>query len=266
MHSYIREHTIGGIVVGAFRIYAQNFLTIAVAFFLPVLPPAILQDIAIFEGSVGLAFFAFILALFANLLAVAAITIIISDLCLGHRVSIVRAYKRIFGAILLKLLGTNILQMLAIFLGFLPGVIAMSIIAGGMSRLELIVVGFVLSIPGIVAIAWFMFASAIVILERTAGVAALKRSKGLGGTKHLRNIAVILVLMAVGMVFGGLVGFIFALVAPYQVTSLSFEIVLTFIELLVMPLSFIAIVLMYYDLRVRKEAYNLEALAEDLKF
>jgi len=33
-----------------------------------------------------------------------------------------------------------------------------------------------------------------------------------------------------------------------------------------MPISSISIVLMYYDLRVRKEAYNLEALSEDLKF
>lgn len=243
MQSYIREHTVGGIISGSFRIYFQNFLTFAIAFLLPVLLPNILQSVAIHENIPGLLIVAIPLGLIASLIAVAAMTLLISDLCLGHKPSIIRVYKRVFGTLILKLLWTNVLQMLAVMVGLI-----------------------LLIIPGFVAIAWLMFTSTVVVLERTSGVAALKRSKNLGSTKHWRNIGVLLILAVVGIVFGGLVGGITGAIAPSGINGIGFQIVMTILQSLLMPISMISIVLMYYDLRVRKEAYNLEALSEDLKF
>ena len=243
MQSYIREHTVGGIISGSFRIYFQNFLIFAIAFLLPVLPPNILQAVAIHEKMPGLLIVAVLLGLIAGSIAVAAITLLISDLCLGHKASIIRVYKRVFGVLILKLLWTNTLQILAVAVGFV-----------------------LLIIPGFVATAWLMFTTTVVVLERTSGVAALKRSKNLGSTKHWRNIGVLLILMVVGMVIGGLVGGIAGAIDPSGVKGIGYQIIMTILQLLFMPISMISIVLMYYDLRVRKEAYNLEALSEDLKF
>ena len=242
MQSYIREHTVGGIVSGSFRIYFQNFMTIIVAFFLPVLPFNLLQVVAMSENEPGLLIFSGLMSMVASLFAIAAITLIISDLCLGHSASIIRVYKRV-GALVLKLLGTNLLQMLAIMIGFV-----------------------LLVIPGFIAVVWFMFSSTIVVLEGISGVDALKRSRDLGATKHWRNIGVLLILMVVVGAFGGIVGGIMGAIAPREVGGMGFQMVITVLQLLAMPISLIAIVLLYYDLRVRKEAYNLEALAEDLKF
>lgn len=242
MQSYIREHTVGGIVSGSFRIYFQNFMTIIVAFFLPVLPFNLLQVVAMSENETGLLIFSGLMSMVASLFAIAAITLIISDLCLGHSASIIRVYKRV-GALVLKLLGTNLLQMLAIMIGFV-----------------------LLIIPGFIAVVWFMFSSTIVVLEGISGVDALKRSRDLGATKHWRNIGVLLILMVVVGAFGGIVGGIMGAIAPREVGGMGFQMVITVLQLLAMPISLIAIVLLYYDLRVRKEAYNLEALAEDLKF
>ena len=243
MQSYIREHTVGGVIRGTFRIYFQNFMTIIVAYLIPVLPFQLLQVVAMSEESGGLLVVSGLGGLIAGLLAVAAITLIISDFCVGNKISIVRVYKRVFGTLIFKLLATNLLQMLAIMVGIV-----------------------LLVIPGFIAIAWFLFSSTIVVLEGTWGAEALKRSKQLGGTKHWRNMGVFLILIAVGAVFGAIVGGISGAMVQNQSDVLGFQFVMVIMQQLLFPLTLIAIVLLYYDLRVRKEAYNLEALAEDLKF
>lgn len=263
MQSYIREHTVGGIINGAFRIYFQHFTTIILAFFIPVLPFNLLQVVATSENLYGLLIVSVILGTMAGLLAFSAITLIISDFCVGNKASIVRAYKRVLGALIFKLLATNLLQMLAIIVGIIPALIAFNLLATDLLQMLAIIV---VIISALIAIAWFLFGSIIVVLEGTWGVEALKRSKNLGSTKHWRNIGVFLILSLVGIVFGGIAGAIMGAIAPNAVGQIGFQIMIVILQLLVTPLSLIAIVLLYYDLRVRKEAYNLEALAEDLKF
>jgi hypothetical protein len=100
-----------------------------------------------------------------------------------------------------------------------------------------------------------------VVLENTSGVAALKRSKNLGKDYYLRTFGLFLLMTLFAALFGGVVGGVFGFLFQGQLPIF----LLTAIQILVQPLALIMIVLSYYDLRARKEAYDTTALAEDLQ-
>jgi hypothetical protein len=107
---------------------------------------------------------------------------------------------------------------------------------------------------------WLMFSSTVTVLEGAWGVEALKRSTNLGSTKHWRNFGVILIVMFVTTVPILTLMMNFDLVSPSVVSRVEFQIILDLFMQLLAPIPLISIVLLYYDLRVRKESYNLQAL------
>ena len=165
-----------------------------------------------------------------------------SDICLGYAPSFKRSYAKILSKLVLLLLVTSILQLLAIVTGFV-----------------------LLVIPGLVLLIWLMMAAPVVVLERRGGVAALKRSKQLGDGAHWRNAGLFLLLNIIIFVIFGVIGFVFGFTAPNFLNHWIFRAVSTGIdEGLAAPVGLIWVVLLYYDMRVRKEGYDAKALAEDL--
>jgi hypothetical protein len=225
MHSFIREHTAGSVIRGAFAIYFRHFLALVTVYFIPVTPFVVFQTIAMAEGEPGFVLVSVLLGIIASLFATAAITMLISDVCLGNQISILRYYKRVFGVLVTKLFATSLLQMLA-----------------------LAIAAVLLVIPFFFALMWFMFATTVVVLEDTWGVQALKRSKQLGTTKHWRNFGVFLLVTAVGSLIGALFGGIAGIITAGNVAGLGFQIAMTILQQLLVPVTLIVIVLLYYDL------------------
>jgi Uncharacterised protein family (UPF0259) len=247
MENFLSEHTVTSIFRNSFQIFTRNVLTLFLVYTLPTFPFVVLQQEAQAAGQTELFLFAIFLNAFMGFFAFGAITVVISDICLGNRPSVVRSYRKIFG-IVGRLLWSNLLQMLAIVAGML-----------------------LLIIPGLVLMVRLFLTSTVVVLENISGVAALKRSASLGRGYYWRNFGVMCVWsgILIGMMI--LLGVLTAAVSLQLGEGLpvyhwafrtAFAVLVTG---LLYPLMFIGFILLYYDLRVRKEAYDVRALAEDLR-
>lgn len=238
MSYYLRELSFGEIVRACFEIYRHHFGAIFVIYFLPVFPLALMQEISMQEGELGVFFFFLILGMIFISLAYAALAITLSDICLGNKPSFFRSYRYVFGSILGKLIATNLLQILAIFIGLI-----------------------LLIIPGIIFTLWLIFVPIIVILEHIWGRDALKRSKNLGKGFYMRTLGLFIVFIIIFFVIGAIVG---GIMGVMNLDQEIFDIVILIMQTLLQPLVLIMIILSYYDLRVRKEAYDAAALTEEL--
>ena len=246
--SYLREHSIGGILRSSFQIYRENFRTLFLIYTLPILPFMIAQQEAQAAGATSLALLVAFLNIFVSLFAFAAITVAISDSCLGERPTVMRSYRRLGGPAVGRLAWANLLQMFAVMGGML-----------------------LLLVPGVILMFRLLFTPIVATIENCRGTAALKRSASLGKGFHGRNLGVLVVLMAVSgaLVFGiMIVTVVLLVVAGEESASVMGVLTRTLFGLFLLslyPLTFTALTVMYYDLRVRKEAYDLNTLAEDLR-
>ena len=114
----------------------------------------------------------------------------------------------------------------------------------------------------------YMFACQICVIERRGPIQSLRRSRHLIRGLFWRTVGlgmamvalIYLMLFAVGVVWG-LVSVTLSLEA-YQ--ALFDDVVVRLLTILFTPPLLIAFVLLYYDLRVRKENYDSNALTLDL--
>jgi hypothetical protein len=237
MSCYLRQQTAGDIVRNTLGIYRQHFGTILLVYFLPVLPAAVFltyctkcQQAASFVP-IGLAVYQAV-----TVLVLAPMTVTISDICLGNKPSIARSYGRL-RRVLWRFIGTYLLVIVSLLIGLLLAIV-----------------------PGLVLLVLFMFALTVVAVERRGIFEAIRRSVRLGKGYYWRNFFVYLVFIGVYLaaviVFGVGLGGIAAVPGSGYIT--------TCIRVLLGPLLLIPIVLLYYDMRVRKEHFDAEALALDM--
>ena len=242
MEGYLREHTIGTILRSSAEIYRNHLVTFLLVIFLPLFPFGLMQEIAQRSNSITLLTIAIVLNVAATLFVYAAAAVCISDACVGNPVGAMRGFQKISGSVLGRLTVTNLLQMLALIVGFV-----------------------FLVVPGLLFVIWLMFAPTIVVLEGTYGVAALKRSHSLGAGFHWRNARLTALWTIINAAIGGLIGGILGATIPHMLKEPVFGWIFVALQLAVLyPLFLISLVLAYYDLRVRKESYDTKALAEDL--
>jgi hypothetical protein len=239
MSNYIRAQSPGEIISGSFSIYRRHFLTIAAGYWLLVIPVAVLE--AFLSTRQSQLWLIGPLSQLAGLFASVAITVEVSDICLGNRPSVARSYRRAFDKLFGRLCLTYLLQIAIIALGFVLFIV-----------------------PGFLFLTWYGFALTVVVLERLSGVEALRRSRTLGKGFYLRN-------------FGTMCALFLPLLLPAIIWELMVnlvlgidskdvrEVVIAVVTQLPAPLLYIGIVLLYYDLRVRKEAYDSASLVEDLR-
>ena len=137
---------------------------------------------------------------------------------------------------------------------------------------------FLAILAGIVATAYlacsWLVAPVIVVVEKMGPVAALGRAWGLSGGNRWRIFFIQVLLLILNLVLSLLIGGLFGgLVAagaqggtPGQlgVTSIVQSIVNLASTIIWAPVEWIAFTVLYYDLRVRKEAFDLQLAAEAL--
>ncbi|MBI2297404.1 MAG: hypothetical protein HYU66_00380 [Armatimonadetes bacterium] len=192
----------------------------------------------------------------------------ISDVYLGNPVSLASCYayvrRRLWTYIGTMLLAGLLLFGAAALVGFLCAMVLGAALAGAG---PVPVVATAMLVAGLVVLPlsfWITFLAEAVLLEGRAGLAAIWRGRGLAagrwGSIFLLALLGALIVLALQMpslavAFAG-----WGLRATGVLTSLWSGIVYS----LIMPFTLGAQILLYYDIRIRKEGFNLETLARSM--
>ncbi len=118
-----------------------------------------------------------------------------------------------------------------------------------------------LIIPGIIAYVRYFAIPATVVLEGRSGSDAMARARALSeGVKG----RVFLALLAVWMIWGALYFSIVAVAALVSQSERVANVAGAVFSIFTYPLIPIATALLYYDVRIRKEGYDIELMAQEL--
>ena len=202
-------------------------------------------------------------------LATSAITRSVSDLYLDRPTSVSMAYRAVLGRAG-SIIGAGMLQFLAAF-----GVV---VAAGAVTLLFLVAFGgsglaiLVLVIPATVAVLLLLytrwaFVSPVIMLEDQKARPALRRSWALVTGSSWRILGIRLLVGIITGILSGIVGGIFALATAAGDVSLQLalsQLSQLIVSVVILPISLIVVVLLYYDQRIRREAFDIEMLAATL--
>lgn len=244
----LMEQTAGTLLRNIGHVMREHFGALMLCGVLPIIPGYVLMQTGVVTQSAVLTLIGLLVYFFAVFLGTGALTIAISDICLGHRPAAGPTYRRVLS-------GGRWKQIL---------------MTGLMTGLGMIVGMLLLVLPGLWFFSRVIFASTIVVLERRTWRAAITRSFELTKGQAWRLSLLLLLPCLLAYVLVVLVGIVIAIVVMLAVsedaaTGPLVEMVVTVFSLIVvMPAAGTAMVLLYYDQRVRREAYDAVALAEDL--
>lgn len=245
------------------RYYPQLFTVTAIAMapsvFARVLMRDQLSDPTVMMSHPAPAIFGFLIASICTTIADAVLIVAVSDGYLDGSVDLADALKTGLGG-LLSVIGAGIVRSFFVMIVVLVAAIAFAAITATHLQLLLIVV-----IP--VAI-WLVFyvllrtfsMSQAVLLEGTGPIQALTRSLRLSegcGAHIFFTLALVwlLYLITYGVAFG---------VSVSLVSRAISEVVGAVVIVAIYPLVAVVTTLLYYDLRVRKEGFDLEVMAREL--
>jgi hypothetical protein len=173
----------------------------------------------------------------------AAATLAVSLHIIGLKASFIQILRRLRVALAIQLFGTGLLWGLAVLIGSL-----------------------LLVIPGIILFVRYIFASPVVVLEHTAYSSALRRSRELGRGYWWRILFAYLIgQVVIFILYIGLSIALWILFNLLEVPDISVQTIFDVATTLVFtPVGCIYTVLIYYDLRIRKEALNLDTIRETI--
>jgi hypothetical protein len=271
----LRAMGIGDILDGAIRLYKGNFLLlirISAWVYIPFCFLALVIPQSVFSFSIRI----------ISIFLAAVVTVAISERILNREISVIDAYrrvsKRLFSFIvamllvglvgLIVFLGVGILSAIWFFL------LSAARLPTALGYLTLVLV----SLFTLAMIVWLLFVPQAVVLEGSEAARSIGRSVELIKGNFWRTL-VILILVSIAMF---LISFLFGLVGGAIVAILSdevgttsaftegvtrfqrFPLVIGVVNLLLEPFRMAVITLLYYDIRVRKEGYDLEVMAKEL--
>jgi hypothetical protein len=222
-------------------------------------------------------FLAFLLVyLLVHTFALGATAIAVSELYLGREITIAAAYRRVrpnaVRLVLLCLWGT--LRMVGAWTGLVAVTIAFGVLAAMLSPI-LAVLAFPIGFIGTGVITVFMttrygVSVPVVVIEEVPAGAGLRRSveltRGNLGRVFLMILCAVIVTYATALIFQGPFTVASLVIGPGRPLSLVVGIVGAIVGsiggMFSGPLMIIGLALMYYDLRIRKEALDLQLLLE----
>lgn len=244
MPDYIREYSAGDLLSTSLSIYKKHFFVFLLLFILPTIPAMALSifikhidptDIVPFLIST-------LIQLIIGILIAPPITVAVSDICLGNQPSLRRSYQRLFDVIG-KLAGASLLLSLIIIVGLI-----------------------LLYIPGLIASVMLIFTMTVVVLERLGPVAAIRRSVRLGKGFYWRNFGTLMLIVLFLFIPVFVISFVAGFLIGYTHSDRQMLSLIEYFAVIVSavwgPWFYIGIVLLYYDMRVRKENYDATALAQ----
>ncbi len=134
----------------------------------------------------------------------------------------------------------------------------------GLARLLLVFLGFLLFVvPGVIIVCGYVMVEQVIMLEQPKpAINALTRSWALTkGYKGKLFGLIVILLLFVQMIPSMAAGALAALLPAFEA---YIQIVVSLLQLVLFPLLPVAFTLAYYDLRVRKEAFDLEFLSAQI--
>jgi hypothetical protein len=240
MAEYISERAAGQIIGDSIRIYRSNFPILFIVSALPLLPFVVLQGLA--AGNEVLSVLSETAQTILSIFTLGATTVAVSDICLGNRPTVKRSYAALF-RVFWKYLGTYLLYVMAF--------------VGG---------GLLLVLPGLYAMVALMFSLPACIIERRGPIESCKRSLALCRDNFWRVAGILLLavlifvigIVIVSVIVGVAIGLALSPESPLLEPAGGL------IGTMMAPFVQIVAVLLYYDLRARKENFDGAALASEL--
>jgi hypothetical protein len=241
MRDYVTEQTAGRLIGNAIRLYGDHFVTLFLIFAVPLVPFIVLEAYGNSVGSESLALTGLALQSLINVFTWGAMTVAVSDVCVGNRPSFRRSYAMLY-RIIWRYLGLYVIVTVVLAVGFMLFVI-----------------------PGLVLSVFLLFSITACIIERRGARDAIRRSVTLAKGQFWRVLGifllVVLIWFAVLMLIGATVG---ALGIDLERNVMAFNILFGLVSAAITPFIPIACILLYYDTRARKEHFDGAALAQQL--
>lgn len=115
-------------------------------------------------------------------------------------------------------------------------------------------------VPGIVLLVQLSLVPEVVLLEDQRAWPAIGRSRSLMMDNLGKAVVLGAIVWVLGLVFGGVVSTAVHFI-PWSYTIIGDFLSYLIVEMVMLPLSIATVVLLYYDLRIRKESFGLSHLA-----
>jgi uncharacterized membrane protein len=250
----LRPLTVGEILDTSFTLYRRHFAALAtvalVCTGLPLVLRLFLEAGGGFMSNLSLAFLYGLSLVVLNLIATGATVFIVSESYLGRPITAREALHRATPYIG-RILVCSMLMGFTIMLGF-----------------------FLLVVPGVILATGLALAIPSVVLEPRSASAALSRSWELTRGSRWRIFALaftLLILLYVPVVaITGLLAVVLPQASgerfgPASVSTVAAIAIGGVVQMFIYPLFYCVLTVTYYDLRVRKEGFDLELLASTLQ-
>src|SRR5579863_2285453 len=176
-----------------------------------------------------------------SIVSTAAVVVVISDSYLGREISIIGAVQRVINRFW-SVFAAALLQSIFTFIGFILFVI-----------------------PGFLCLAWFFACTVVVVVKGKTARAALMRSRQLAAGSVGRILGVLFLTAIILVTIEFIALFLVSIAGVFihagaALTTLGANLA----NLLIYPFFTVVITLLYYDLRIRKEGFDLEMMATEL--
>lgn len=278
----LRPLSAGELLDHAFGIFRRLFVPLVVIQVACSGIPFLLNVYGAASGGnrVGFTFVVYLIAFVLGALASAATAYLISESYLGRELAPGAALRRAvprMGSVMVLSLGMGLMVMLAA----LPAMLAM--LGGGVfaglalqeggnpgqagAGAMLMLAGLALLVLPVFVFSGISVATPALVLEDVGAGKALSRSWALTKGYRLRIVGllfVVLIVLMIPFLAIGAMGGLFQTAAPSTGSMVLVTVASGLVSLVIGPLLYCVLTLVYYDLRVRKEAFDLEVLAAGL--
>ncbi len=195
-----------------------------------------------------------------------ATTVALAERYLGRKVTIGEAFGRGVRA-----LPAVFIAYVIVFLGLTVVFVALFFASAAFNSAASVVVAVIIGLIAICFVVPWTFLSVavllpVIVLERLGPIAAIRRTLHLMDKARLRTLGLYILLFIIAIVIGvifSLVFFVSFVTDPTARTVLQ-TVAAVASTAITVPLVYGVFVLLYYDLRVRKEAFDLQLAAEAL--
>ena len=247
----LRPFTVGEMIDAAFTIYKSRFKQLITVAAVIVVPLGIIQALllasiltnpeeASLEGIGGLGAVA-IAGLIVTQVATAALTLAVAGAYLNDDSTWQSVLGSAFGR-MFTILGASILFALALFAGLFGLIVGAAIVGAGLG----------------------VFMPALMV-ERIGATASLSRSWGLTSGNRGRVFGMWLVATIIASIVNGITGSVLGLAFSTEASAILANQLLAIVgAVLTAPFMAAIVVVIYFDLRVRKEGFDLQMLASQV--
>ncbi len=280
MATALKPRTATELVDAAFQLlrrYYLQFVSIAAVFLIPVIVLEVTATASQRPGMPSPGYFValFVIAILA-LLSTAAVTVGVSDSYVHDRVDVRYAIRRVLSR-LLPILGGTFATIVLVFTVMLVLAMAFGILATGIGatmggRLGGIgaIIGTVLGFAGVTlgflsTYARIFAVPMVIVLEGTTVSAAFSRSIALTEGAVWRIMGVFVLVFCI---FAALLGVMIVLgtmlTVQYPGLMTAYTVFTGTINVFIYPIYTVFVTLLYYDLRIRRDAFDLEVMSREL--